>query len=171
MNILVGAIVILANNAAPNTGFEFDLSSLLVGALGGIIASLLAYLGHSLYVVPKQRYNELRGKIVECLVFYANVYATVLPLNETSESRRHDIEIAKKEIRHLAAEIYAYSYSSKWLYKLFVPRTKGIREAAAMLIGISNELTPCEGINVGKENRELADKIRKIFRIKVNGNG
>ena len=113
MNLLIGAIVILANNAASNTGIEIDLSSLLVGVLGGIIASLLAYLGHSLYVIPKQRYNELRGKIVECLVYYANVYATVLPLNETSETRRQEVETAKKEIRHLAAEIYAYSYSTE----------------------------------------------------------
>ena len=171
MNLLFGAIVIMANNTAPSAGFKIDYSSLLVGALGGIIASLLAYLGHSLYVAPKQRYNELRGKIVECLVYYANVYGTVLSLNETSETRRQEIETAKKEIRHLDAEIYAYSYSSKWLYKPFVPRNKRIREAAAMMIGISNGLTAMEGVNVGRENRELADKIKKIFRIKVYGNG
>ncbi len=144
---------------------SIDWSSLLVGAIGGIIVSLLAYLGHSLYVAPKQRYNELRGKIVECLVYYANVYATVLPFNEASEIRRQEVETAKKEIRHLAAQTYAFSYSSKWLSKLFVPSNKRIREAAAMLIGISNGLTAYEGINVCKENRDLADKVKEIFHI------
>lgn len=145
---------------------SIDWGNLIVGAIGGLVTSLLAYLGNALLVVPLNKYSALRGKVSCALVFYANrLSSPLLVTNDTDPEFIRSVEKASLEIRHLAAEVRSFSYENKWLAKIFVPKNKELRDVSSKLIGISNGLFYCEGIDIGGENRKMAKDIEIVLHI------
>jgi len=154
------------------TDWEKIIYTSLITVIGGLILYLLTRLLEGFVLKPIDKWFDSRGKVIDRLFFYSNVY-TNIKINP-SEMEIGQIRKMNKEFRILAGEILHRASEIKW-YKLFnqvgiIPPFEDIKIAQKNLIFLSNNLvqSPASNRSAILDNLEAVKEIDKRLKINVN---
>ena len=140
----------------------------LITVISGVLVYMFGELLNTIWLRPLQEYKNIKSNIAKSLVFYANVYTNVLGANEQSEEWKKLHFEASDKLRWLAAELEGFIQTLSWI-KIGIPKKTSLKDAAGLLILLSNSVFGPDQFRQNKENHDTADEIRcllKIYRYK-----
>lgn len=147
-----------------------DSSSLdlIVAIVGGISVYVVGELIQSLVIKPLTRYNDLRSEVCSVLIRYANIFSNPWDV-VSSDNIPSIVSEASNELREAACKVEAYRQEYKFAAKLFVPKSKDLKDARGWLIGLSNNLSYSSRYeeHCYTQNRVWSNAIRMYMRLEV----
>ncbi|MBU8933746.1 MAG: hypothetical protein KOO62_07040 [candidate division Zixibacteria bacterium] len=106
--------------------------------LGGLFVLVVGRLTEKFLIEPIIRFRSTVREVAYALDFYANAYCN------PSTLMTEDLQLASRELRHLAGQLRANSYeltTRPWIrLRAKLPTTQDIDEASSNMIGLSNGL-------------------------------
>lgn len=140
--------------------------------ISGVIVYIICQYFYTVWLLPLQKYKEIKSRIVFALSYYANIYTNTINLSnykidkDDSFKLKHDE--ASEEIRKLACELSGFIETLSW-FKMGIPSKRNLKEASALLIRISNSVYASDSTrDENSSNHDDAKQIKALLKCYKN---
>ena len=162
-NSTMDEIRVVLENTNSYNGWLSSLTTCLITIVSGVVVFIIGQYLFSMWILPLQKYKELRQKISFCLTYYAQYYSNVIDNRiDTLLPKVQPYLTGADEIRKLASELRGFSETISWFH-IGIPKKEILFDTSANLIGLSNSFfaaKDCIQIT-NKHNQIRTEKIRK----------
>lgn len=130
--------------------------------IAGVVTYLAGQLALKLVLEPVQDLRRTIGAISHSLIERANVIANPgVPTVEVMDATSQELRKLSSQLHSHLYLVPAYSFTSRIF---FLPKSTEVREAATMLIGLSNGVHRATG-GIYEENAKRVERICDLLRI------
>lgn len=153
------------------------MNALLTAAItlaGAVILFVFNQWIQRFYFEPLHEQRKVIGEVDYLLMFWAPQFTNPSQWDALSSEQRSYREKGSEALRDVACGLVATTNAvgAYWLATRSPSRAE-TREAARCLIGIANSMDPetGSGRETGKENKDDAQRVRKLLRLKIDPTG
>ena len=167
-NSTMDEIRVVLENTNSDNGWLSSLTTCLITIVSGVVEFIIGQYLFSMWILPLQKYKELRQKISFCLTYYAQYYSNVIDNRiDTLLPKVQPYLTGADEIRKLASELRGFSETTSFIH-WGIPKKEELYEASKMLIGLSNSFYAAKGCEQTTIDHNLNNvkKIKEILHMK-----